>query len=218
MTTITKSVTRLLAERKALESRISKSSQQPFIGISKGNSGTEVLNYAGLTVADAAANFKGNLDKVNGLIAYYSRITSALILSNATVEVVIGGKTMKVAEAIERKKSIIFERTLLANLINQASHTQSLIDQGNVRVEDTIERQLVALYGGDKAKVTPENRAELSKSIKAAQGLAPIDPNNIAVYGNKKLEELNAFLVEVDFVLSEINAKTEITIEDETSV
>ena len=47
-----KSVTRLLAERKALEARIRTANGQPFIAIQKGTGGDKPVGYIGKSVAD----------------------------------------------------------------------------------------------------------------------------------------------------------------------
>jgi hypothetical protein len=218
MAKVKKSITRLLAERKALADRINIASGQSFIGIQKGNRNPTVLGASDLSVATAEALYRGNLDKVIGLISYHRRITAALIASNATIRVTIGAETMTVAEAIERKTSVKQERTLLNQVMASSQITQNKIDMGNKAVEETIERQLVQIYGGEKTKITADARKETADSINAASLLSVIDPNKLREFATKELERINQFETEVDFVLSESNAKTEIELEDETFV
>lgn len=211
-----KSITRLLAERKALEQRIRTATGQPFIGAKKGDVKSTPVGYTGKSVEDVTALFKGNFDKVRGLISYHTRITAALVASNAAVTVTIAGETMTVAAAIERKTSIAYEKVLLATALQQCQVNQSKLDQANDIVDQKIEKQIVDLFGGDKAKsITNEQRADTAKAINDAHRQGPIDPNNLGAYVKEHLEKLHAFEVEVDFALSESNAKTEIEIDDE---
>jgi hypothetical protein len=218
MAKVKKSITRLLAERKALADRINIASGQSLIGIQKGNRNPTVLGASDLSVAAAEALYRGNLDKVIGLISYHRRITAALIASNASTRVTIGAETMTVAEAIERKTSVKQERTLLNYVMASSQTTQTKIDLGNKAVEETIERQLIQIYGGEKAKITVDARKETADSINAASLLSVIDPNKLREFATKELERISQFETEVDFVLSESNAKTEIELEDETFV
>jgi hypothetical protein len=218
MAKVKKSITRLLAERKALEDRINKATSVPFIGISKGIRTPTVVGYTGQTVDQVSDLFKGNLDRVRGLIGYHNRITAALVESNATTKVKIGEEELTVAAAIERKKSIQFDKRLLATLINQSAQVQGQIDVANRQVDETIERQLTSLFGGEKAKLTAEQRKETEDAVRAQHQQAPIDPNKIADLARAEMERISKFETEIDFVLSESNAKTELELEDETSV
>jgi hypothetical protein len=219
MAKVKKSITRLLAERKALEDRINKATSVPFIGTVKGTRSPTVVGYTGYTVEQISNLFKGNLDKVRSLISYHNRITAALVESNATTKVKIGAEEMTVAAAIERKKSIQFDKRLLATLINQSSQVQSQLDLANRQVEETIERQLINIFGAaEKAKLTAEQRKETEDTIRAQHQQAPIDPNKIAEVAQAEMERISKFETEIDFVLSEINAKTEIELDDETPV
>lgn len=211
-----KSVTRLLAERKALEARIRTATTVPFIGMKKGDAKDQPVGYIGKTVAEVQTLLKSNLDKVRGLIAYHSRITTALVKSNAETEVTIAGETMTVAAAIERKTSIAFEKILLGTALNQCQLNQAKMENENVTVDNKIEKQLVDFFGGEKGKtITNDQRTETAKAINDAHRVSPIDPNNLATFCSEQLVKLNAFETEVDFILSEINAKTEIEIDDE---
>ncbi len=214
-----KSVTRLLAERKGLEARIRSASVAPFIAAQRGDVNPQPVGYVGKTVEQVKTAVKANLDKAKALISYHTRITAALIKSNAETTVTIGGQTMSVAAAIERKSSIAYEKTLLAQCLHQAQRVASDIESANANVEVAIERQLVSLYGGEKAKVvTPEQRKEAAKAINDVQHQAVINPNNLADFVTEQMEALHQFEIEVDFALSEINAKTEIEIADENEV
>jgi len=214
---IQKSITRLLAERKALEPRIGKATAVDFIGIQKGTTANaDVLGMSGKTVAEAKVAYKANLDRVEGLIAYHKRITAAIVASNAVTEVTIGTEKMVVAVAIERKSSIKFEQALLATILNQAKHAQTNVATANLVIEDRIDKQMTSVYGADKTKVTGAARTEVAGPIEAAGKQSVIDAIGIAEWAQAKMDALSKFVTEVDFVLSESNARTILELEDET--
>jgi hypothetical protein len=220
MPTVKKSITRLLAERKNLEDRIRKASNEKFVGIQKGTdpSTADVVGMSGKTVAQASDLFKTNKDRVSGLIKYHRRITEALVKANAITEVKIGGETMTIAAAIERKKSISYDKALLATIITQANAIQREIDNANAELDRRIDAQVTSAAGSDKAKITPELRKNIADPLMLNAKQSPIDPNNIGQWATEELDRISKFETEVDFVLSEVNARTEIELEDETSI
>lgn len=56
---------------------------------------------------------QASYDKVMGLISYRHKIKALVVQSNACTKVIVGKEEMTVAEAIERKQSIQYEKDLL---------------------------------------------------------------------------------------------------------
>ncbi|QNO00413.1 hypothetical protein phiPsa347_105 [Pseudomonas phage phiPsa347] len=197
------SVTRALAEVKALNDRIEKATRQAtFISVTVGG---KVPNGSDL---QATTNtIRANLQSVQDLIARRQAVKGAVVRSNAVTEVVINGVTMTVAEAIERKGSIDKERTLLAVLQQQLNQNRVAVERNNVTMNQKLDMMIQTAVGKER-KATEEELEAISKPYTASNITAPLDPNGLEAVIAKLEAEINGFVFEVDFVLSEVNAKT----------
>ena len=210
------SITRALKELKLLDDRIQKSLQNPFISVQKGTtSSATVVGVSGVTIADQTTALKANLDKVEGLFKYRADLKAKVVQSNAVTEVTIGGKKMTVAVAIEQKAFVDTRKRYIGTLITQAQRAQIEVENGNGALENRIEAQIAAILGKEKGKVpTADERKEITGPMEANQKLSLIDPNKIGEKAKKLLEELDTFVNEVDFILSESNSTTTIEVDD----
>lgn len=199
------SVTRALAEVKALNDRIEKATRQAvFISVTVGG---KVPNGSDL---QATTNtIRANLQSVQDLIARRQAVKGAVVRSNAVTEVVINGVTMTVAEAIERKGSIDKERTLLAVLQQQLNQNRVAVERNNVTMNQKLDMMIQTAVGKER-KATEEELEAISKPYTASNITAPLDPNGLEAVIQKLEDDINGFVFEVDFVLSEANAKTAI--------
>lgn len=201
------SVTRALAEVKALNDRIEKATRgSTFISITTGG---KVVNGADLQTTSNA--IKANLQSVQDLIARRQAVKAAIIRSNAVTQVVINGVEMSVAEAIERKGSIDKERALLAILLQQLGQAQAAVERNNTQMQGRIDAMLLTAVGKDR-KATEEELEAISKPYTVSNVTAMLDPNGLQAVTLKMSEDINGFVFEVDYVLSEANAKTELTV------
>lgn len=200
------SVTRALAEVKALNDRIEKATRQAtFISVTVGG---KVPNGADLQ--QTTNTIKANLQSVTDLIARRQAVKGAIVRSNAVTEVTINGVKMTVAEAIERKGSIDKERTLLAVLQQQLNQNRVAVERNNVTMNQKLDLMIQTAVGKER-KATEEELEAISRPYTASNITAPLDPNGIEAVIAKLEAEINGFVFEVDFVLSEANAKTLIT-------
>lgn len=197
------SITRALAEIKSLNDRIEKATRgAAFVTITVGG---KIPNGGDL---QATGNqLKANLQSVQDLIARRNLVKGQIIRSNAVTKVVINGVEMSVAEAIERKGSIDKERTLLAVLTQQLNTVRTTVERNNVQMQGRIDTMLQAAVGKER-KATEEELEAISKPYTASNITAPLDPNGLEAVIQKLEADINGFIFEVDFVLSEANAKT----------
>lgn len=197
------SVTRALAEVKALNDRIEKATRQAtFISVTVGG---KVPNGADLQ--QTTNTIRANLQSVQDLIARRQAVKGAVVRSNAVTEVVINGVKMTVAEAIERKGSIDKERTLLAVLQQQLNQNRVAVERNNVTMNQKLDLMIQTAVGKER-KATEEELEAISRPYTASNVTAPLDPNGLEAVIAKLEAEINGFVFEVDFVLSEANAKT----------
>lgn len=204
------SITRGLAELKLLNDRINKSIQSSeFAGMAIGKK--PVQGYA--DQADFEKKVQSNHDSVNALIARRNAIKSAIVVSNATTNVTIAGNTMTVAEAIERKTSISYDRLLLNKMQRDYTIIMDAVTRKNLDVETKLDKQLETLYGRD-AKISQEQIEMVTRPYKEENEAKFVDPLKLKEKIDKLSEEIDSFLNEVDFILSESNTVTKIVIPD----
>ena len=197
------SVTRALAEVKSLNDRIEKATRgTSFIGVTVGG---KVPNGADLQATQNT--LKANLQSVQDLIARRQKVKSAVVRSNALTVVTINGVDMTVAEAIERKGSIDKDRALLAVLKAQQAQVRTAIERNNVAMQGKIDAMILTAVGKDR-KATEEELEAISKPYTVSNITAALDPSGLDAVIQKLEDDVNGFVFEVDFVLSEANAKT----------
>lgn len=208
------SITRALVDLKRFEDRINSAiTNGKFIARTIGRNANKKVVGSTSTVADAMKQIQGSYDKVAALFKNRETIKKAIVLSNATTKVKVLNREMTVAEAIELKSTVRFRSQLLAVLKSQLTLERNNVAKSETALEDEIEKALTAAYGSERAKLdqdTLKGVAELRR-----------DQKEQAVLGTELIEakiiELEAEILditsEIDFVLSESNAKTTVTVD-----
>lgn len=207
------SVTRALTEIKHLSDRIERAANEQFIGVMKGKNSFEVCVSAPSQSIESVSNsFKKNLQAVNDLISRRERLKKAVISSNATTMVTVSGVNMTVAEAIEKKASIAFKQRLLSTVSQQYILSKARVESENVKLSAEINTAVQAAYANDKGKVDEDQYNAVANPRLARNEYSLIDPNNVDSVITSLKNEIDNFLQEVDFVLSESNSRTEIEV------
>lgn len=209
MTVETMSIQRALAELKLLDKRIANAMYGvQFVGVKIGEK-----PVAGFKDDDEFKTMAiGKLDSITTLIKRRDAIKGAVVVANATTDVRVGKDTMKIAEAIERKDSIRYRVNLLNVLRNQYTQQLSDFQRREDGFKANLDRHLETLYGKEGKAKGLENKEALKPFLDLNE------PHFVDPLGLKKViddlqEEIDVFNSEVDFALSEINVKTEITVE-----
>ena len=175
--------------------------------------GTKV--FGSMTPAEVETNISANWKSVNDLMARRANIKTKIVESNARTEVIIGTESMTVAEAIERKNSIEYQKELLEQMRRNYAQSLAAVTQGNEKARDKAQQALDLVLGKDGTK-TPakDDMAAIYDPVFARYEWKLCNPISI----EKKIEDLEdqieGFLSNVDFVLSTSNALTLIEIED----
>ncbi|GKV69720.1 hypothetical protein NCCP2716_22180 [Sporosarcina sp. NCCP-2716] len=204
----TMSVHRALAELKTLNDRIEKSVMgADFIAADRKSA--EKVN--GLPIEDYEKTIQAGFDKAVSLIERRNLIKEAIVQSNAVTQVTVGGVTMTVAKAIERKTSIQLEEQLLAMMITRRREAVNRLTVENDTLPARLEAYLAEILG-KKENAKKEDVELHTKAFLDRNEFVLIDPLHL----NRRIEELeeriSAFKTDVDAVLSESNALTQITI------
>ena len=216
MTTETMTITRALAEVKHIKAKFDRMlSTSRFVAVAQGQETSKHLTAeVGLLSVDTfSAAAVSAFQSCEDQIKRYNAIRKHLILANATTTVTIGSQTMTIAEAIERKSSIVMEQKLLNSMKSQYANAQNAYDQLNTRLLDTIERSILQLYGNDRSKVTEEQSKVVSDAKRREFEPSVVDPLKLSDRIGALASRIEDFNNEINYSLSEVNASTKITVE-----
>jgi len=203
-------ITRALAEKKMLLKRI--------------ENGTLSLQSVSVCTGKKPVNgFSSNEDFVKNSDAMYQSVVSLIgrleaietevANSNATTMVTICEKEMTVASAIKRKTLIKLDETLLRKMKNDYQRMLDHVEKESlklqVRLDDLITKSFTS---GTRPK--EDDILAISRPFMEANEVKMVTMSGlkekIEVMGN----EIDEFLLNVDFALSESNSTTKITIPD----
>ncbi|ATS94050.1 hypothetical protein P13BB106kb_p066 [Pectobacterium phage DU_PP_V] len=210
MTTMT--ITKALATAKALDAKIERELPRlKFYAQTDGTGNfTKVAGYSN-TVEDVTSQITGALQSVTDMISERAKIKAAIVASNAVTEVTIGQKVMTVAAAIEAKRSIGYEKQLLISMTKQKIQMDrehaTRLEGFNKKLEDAR----AAAFGKDK-KVSAEDIAMITQPIEVRSTPNVLDPIGLDARIKALQESIEDFELNVDFALSESNAKTTIEV------
>lgn len=211
--TQTMSVTRALVELKRLNERITTAIQSgKFVSRTIGKETYKKVAGTVDTVAETTRRIQASFDTVDALILNREKIKSAIVMSNATTKVTILKREVTVAEAIELKSTIGFRELYLQCLRQQLVNETTLVEKSNVLMETAIEVSLNTVYSSEKGKVDADTLKMISDPQKNQKESALLDPAKIQDRIDKLTSEISDLTSELDFTLSESNAKTLITV------
>lgn len=197
------SLHRALAEIKMLNKRILGSiNEQKYVAYQIGEDAPK--GYA--TVKEFEDEASANYQSVKDLISRRNEIKSKLILANATTTVLIAGKEMTIAEAIDQKDFIDYQQSLLNELKRQLSLNVQMIDREQREMELRLDKRLESDFGSKDRKNHVDEVEQTTTNFKKRNQPALVDPISIRKEIENLEEEINKFLVDVDAVLSEANA------------
>ena len=208
------SVTRALSEMKRIDDRLTRVNEDKsiFVSVSVGQGEKQKVLGVSDTVQNIVTQIQSNRDRINSMIEMRAKIKAAVVVSNATTKVKLGDRVMTVAEAIELKKSVSIKRQLKNTLMRQLQQANALITKQNAELEKQIEANLATIYGNEKGKVDASMFEAIAKPQREQKEATLIDPIKINAWIKSLDDEISLVETELDFTLSESNARTEIEI------
>lgn len=203
---------RALAELKLIDSRIEKAiaSIEPT-GVMQANKPVSGF-YA---KEDFEKSAKANYQSVLDLIERKNKIKSAIVSANGVTTVNVGGKTITIADAINFKAVIVFKKNLIASLLKKHNAIKSKFITENEKVHNVAlenAKIMIGKQGDDRVKPTDDDVKAIVEPFVKRNEFHLVNPLNIESLTESLQKEVNEFEVEVDSVLSEINAITVIEI------
>ena len=202
------SITRGLSELKTITKRIQGTiTGTNFLAIARGDSDK---TYDNQNKNQFTAEVKSSFDSISALIERWHKIKTAIIKSNSETVVDFNGEKISVSACIERKKSIDSKKTLRDVLKSQLVGIDKCVKDANKKVEESLERVLQAQsVGTDKKSTSLDEFIALYRKMNCYD---IFDPVGVKAKVKEIEEEISKFESEIDFILSESNAKTFIEI------
>lgn len=205
------SITEALNELKLYDSKIMKAiTNAKLVGAAK-----KSADKVGVVKKeDFEERAKASYQSVTDLIANRNTLKSAIVKSNAVTEVTINGKTMTVAEAIERKNSIDYDETFLAEMKRQYASATDTVTKENKKVDNKVDELLATLIGKDSSKeVNKDSQEAIEKPYRAKNEFEFIDPIGIWDKIEALESDIDGFKASVDTTLSVVNATSFIEVD-----
>ena len=206
-------LTRALAKLKTLDSRIHAIKPQHLFAYKIGNqvSGTT------LSADQFAKQSQSTWDELSDLVKLRSAIKTAIVAANSATQVTVCGEQMTIASAVERKMFYPTIKHVMVQICNNYGQLFKQVENHNVQVSQRLDKMLEGLVGKDKKMAEGEFEA-VSRPFLEQNKADMLDPFSVYQKAQDKIKEVDAYLAEVDFVLSEANARTEIEIESSVLV
>ena len=210
----TMSITRALVTLKTLNSQIESAIQSgKFVSRTIGKNQFRKVFGSTDSVEAMSAKIQSSFDTVDGLIARRTRIKSAIVLSNATTKVTVLGQEMTVAECIDLKSTAEFRKIYLSVLRTQLAREMVDVEKANAVLQAAIDTSMNAIYGSEKTKVTEDAYKQVSNPQKEQKEAELLDPQKIETKIQKLADEILQLESELNFLLSEHNARTTIDVD-----
>lgn len=200
------SIARALVELKTLDSRINKiiDSTQWILYKTKGKN-------PNILEDEYKKSTQSEFQSLNDLIMRRDKLKNAIMKSNSVTEVEVGGNKMTVSQVIEYKKTIQYKQTLLQRLKYQRQLVTVDVENHKQKVQSKIDENIKVICGKD-TKPDENVIKSVSEGITKGDPIEIFDPLGL----DKVIKDLETaiedFKANVDYVLSESNALTVITV------
>jgi hypothetical protein len=198
------SVTQALAELKLLRKRL----DHGLYSVKWTDVSTKL---SPINVEKFATSAKASLQSYTDLYNRYISLKTAIVRANSDTKVKIGSWEGSVADAIEYKRSIEFKKSLLESMRDQLLQTRATYEQEQSRLNDRLERLLTSELGKD-VRTNPETITALTNTFRENNRIELIDPLDLATQIKNLEQEIDSFETNVDWVLSEANGRTIISV------
>lgn len=211
MTEESMNIHKALCELKILDDRIHNAINTNNFVVAVNKTANQI---DGVPIEQYANNIKAANQKIQDLIARRSAIKRAVVLSNATTEITVAGRTMTVAEAIdERNNGIALRKSYLTALAaNYHSAHCELERNSGENLQNKCEAYIQSLFGVSDNAVNPDAVAALKQDYMRTHEYMLVDPIGVLNAVSTQQEYCDNFFAEVDSALSTSNALTIINI------
>ncbi len=171
-----------------------------FVGTVQGSS-KRPTDRTFKTVDELKQRIQSDTDKVNASFDLVAKLKTAIAAKNLETKVQFGGKEYFITEVLAIKTQLSNRKQFLQKLRMQAQEANSKVEQAHKEILAVAER-----LGSNESERT---------NLEAMNGINIINYNDTSIATViQNLQDENEFLEkEIDFVLSEINVSTMITVD-----
>lgn len=206
---MTYTLTRLLNEIKVSDNKISKK-------LSERVSFVDIMVAGKLKNSKSETDLKQTVDShiqaIDALIKHRDKCRSKLLHANNTTLVKIGDLSITIAEAIAMKSTINQKMSLLNSIERDIVASKEKVISYEAQAESKLDDLIRASIGKDK-KTDATEIESISKIFRDNNKVSLSDPAGIEKYLKDEKEKVEEFISNIDFALSEVNAKTEVVID-----
>lgn len=200
------SLHRVIAEIKSLEEKLNLS--VPVVAACS----SKDQMVGNLTKEKFEAQSQGAIDEFTANLSRLRKLKAARNLANSITIVKIAGSEMTIDEAIIYKVTSEKLRTFVQFVKSQMVAAANQVAIASAEVEKKIEAQAIAI-GGSTKKIDQNELDTIRRMFQKSTGKEIAIGSNVEDFIAKATKSLDEFAVEVDYVLSEANAKTLVDVE-----
>jgi hypothetical protein len=202
------SLTRLLNEIKLTNKKIDKklSEDVKYFDIMAGG---KLKNYK--SEADMKVAVESQLQSIQDLIKQRDLYKKTLLDANNKTTLTVGDETFTIAEAIAKKDTVSQELSLIKTMKRQLNEVENNIQYIEADNDEKLDDLIRASIGKDK-KTDAGEIESITKVFRDNNKVSLVDAGGAKKFLADKEEALDVFISNIDFSLSEINAKTEVEV------
>lgn len=203
-------ITEALVKLKVTNKKIEDSINRTLIGYIT-TDGSKQLPPGCKSKEDFLSKANSSLESIQDLITFRDNLKKSIVHSNANTQVIVGNKSMSVAEAIEMKSSIKHKKALLQHLSLHYENLKNTTLKQNEQLNISADKSVIAAFAQLPNATESERQEHRRKFIENNSSKLVVSDKLEKVIESLK-EEIDNFEVNVDVSLSVVNAKTEIEI------
>jgi glutamine amidotransferase-like uncharacterized protein len=179
-----------------------------FLGFTQGQN--QLVKNTPFTINEFEKEAKSLFDKYNDLVETHRKLKVAISKANNETEIVILGKTWTITEALFYKQTLGFNQLIL----NELKKELKIYMDANEKVETNYQKNIetvVQTFGFNLKEEDKETqKKQLTSQLEKDYKLTLVDPINVKEIIKGKEQIIEKFNEEIDFVLNQANATTEI--------
>lgn len=156
---------------------------------------------------------KSDLQEIQDLIKNIKEIKGKLVIANATNYVTVAGVQYTIAEAIERKNSIVREIDLLQHISTDYHSDKRYVDGVNQQNQTRLDTRINTLLGNSDRKDCKDLIDAITENAKKEE-FEVVNEDVVADLIDKMQEEINDFVSNIDVQLTIANSTVTIEIDD----
>ncbi len=209
------SLTRALAEIKALDAvLINQAGNTMFIGLTKGKDRVPT-NGVHKTSKELSEFIKAQNQSLDAKFARRLKLKAAVQKANVETFLIVNGETISISQAIDLKATLNFRQQRLQAMKRGLALASKAVIDSTDKINRDVEANIERVSSGDKSK-SSDNKVlidTIRQQLVDQNQIDLVDPLNLQSLIDTEVASIQNLETELDFSLSEVNAKTEITVD-----